>query len=216
MIGVAPHPVILFTLILGRCRPVPIHVKRLHIEVVIDLGLLTDLGHIQRVPAHAGRHALRFDQVNHLCDGIDRASLHHEVVGVTAMRVDERGTHVDLLLDRFGRLGFVGGDRDADHGLDLGVVRFVVLRDHTPTLRIELDGIDATGLGQFQRFNDLGFRVVGSKEFGRVGQVTTVSPTADQIAADHQTTDGHIPDLAAGQAPCRNIGFGCRRRGRLS
>ena len=73
---VAPHPVVFFAVLLGRGRPVAVHVEGLDVEVGVDLVLLARDGHVQRVAADAGRHALGLDQLDHLRDGVDLAAVH--------------------------------------------------------------------------------------------------------------------------------------------
>ena len=56
-------------------------------------------------------------------------------------------------------------ERDADHGLDLRAAMPVVLRHRVPAGRIQLDRIDAAGLGQLQSLEDLRLGVVDWKSF---------------------------------------------------
>ena len=134
VVGRVPaHPVVFLPPLLGRGRPVAVHVEGLHVEIGVELVLLAGHGHVQRVAADAGGHALGLDQVDHLPDHVDLAAVHHVRVGHPAVRIDQRGAHVDLALDLLVHLGLVLEQRDADHGLDLGGVLLVVLRRPRPS-----------------------------------------------------------------------------------
>ena len=182
---VASHPVIFVPPRLGCGRPVAVPVKRLDVVIRVELVLLAGDRHVQRVAADSGRHALGFDQVDHLSNHVDLASAHHVFVRHPSVRIQQRRAEVHLTLYLLVHLGLILDQRDADHGLDLRGPVLVVLRHWRPALWIDLDRIDAAGLAEFQGLEDFCFGVVRREQLRGVHQVAAVGPPADQVAT-HQ------------------------------